>query len=161
MVSGNTTSKGNVTAKAKKLVLLVLELSGGRVERDTRMQKLAFLVNQVFNWAKFEADDYGPYSKELMKAVDELEDEGKVVYIWDDDGVSKYYLTERGKEEAKGLLEQVKEDELRRAVEIVKGHKDDSIYYLVAYVYKHYPEYAEKSKIKDKVEEWIRYFNLS
>jgi len=60
-----------VSEAAKKLVLLVLGLAGGHIDTDTRMQKLAFLVNQeVFNWVKFEAGKYGPYSKELMKAAD-------------------------------------------------------------------------------------------
>ena len=151
-----------VSETAKKLVILVLGLADGYIATDTRMQKLAFLVNQVFNWAKFEADNYGAYSKELVKAVDELEKEGKLVYVWDDDGVSKYYLLEKGKQDAKKLLEQLKdtdEDKLKRAMEIIQRHKDDSLTYLVAYVYKYYPEYAEKSTIKDKVEEWIRYYN--
>jgi uncharacterized protein YwgA len=153
-----------VSEDAKKLVLLVLGLAGGHIATDTRMQKLAFLVNQeVYNWVKFEANDYGPYSKELMKAVDELEKEGKLVYVWDDDGLSKYYLTEKGKQEAKKLLEQLKnedEDKFNRAKEIIQRHKDDAPTYLIAYVYKYYPKYAEKSKIKDIVEKWIRYFNL-
>jgi len=152
-----------VSENAKKLVLLVLGLADGYIATDTRMQKLAFLVNQeVFNWVKFEANDYGAYSKELMKAVDELEKEGKLVYVWDNDGVSKYYLTEKGKQDAKKLLEQLKyedEDKLKRAMEIIQRHKDDALPYLIAYVYKYYPEYAEKSKIKAKVEEWIRYYN--
>lgn len=153
-----------VSENAKKLVLLVLELAGGRIITDTRMQKLAFLVNQeVFNWVKFEANDYGPYSEELMKAVYKLEKEKKLIYVWDNDGLSKYYLTEEGKQEAKNLLEELNKedkDKLNRAVEILQRHKDDPIPYLIAYVYKYYPEYAEKSKIKDKVEEWIRYCHL-
>jgi len=153
-----------VSKTAKKLVLLVLGLADGRIETDTKMQKLSFLVNQgVFNWVKFEANDYGAYSKELMKAVDELEKERKVIYIWDDDGVSKYYLTEKGKQDVKKLLEQLKyedENKLKRAMEIIQRHKDDPLSYLIAYTYKHYPEYAEKSKIKDKVEEWILYYHL-
>jgi len=153
-----------VSETAKKLVLLVLGLADGHIATDTRMQKLAFLVNQeVYNWTKFEPNDYGPYSKELMKAVYELEKEGKLIYVWDDDGVSKYYLTEKGKQDAKKLLEQLKdedENKLKRATEIIQRHKDDALSYLIAYVYKYYSEFAEKSKIKDKVEEWIRYFNL-
>ena len=153
-----------VSETTKKLVILVLGLTGGYIATDTRMQKLAFLVNQeVYNWAKFEASDYGAYSKELMKAVDELEKEGKLVYVWDNDGVSRYYLTEKGKQDAKKLLEQLKdedENKLKRAMEIIQRHKDDALSYLIAYVYKYYPEYAEKSKIKDKVEEWIRYYHL-
>jgi len=153
-----------VSETAKKLVLLVLGLADGHIATDTRMQKLAFLVNQeVFNWVKFEANNYGPYSKELMKAVDELEKEGKLVYVWDDDGVSRYHLTEKGKQDAKKLLEQLKdedENKLKRAMEIIQRHKDDPLSYLMAYVYKYYPEYAEKSKIKGKVEEWIRYYHL-
>jgi len=151
---------------AKKLVLLVLELAGGRIITDTRMQKLAFLVNQeVFKWVKFEANDYGPYSEELMKAVYKLEKEGKLIYVWDNDGLSKYYLTEKGKQEAKKLLEHLKakaedEEKLKRAMEIIQRHKDDPIPKLIAYAYKNYPKYAEKSKIKDKVEEWIRYYRV-
>jgi uncharacterized protein YwgA len=150
--------------RGKELVLLVLELAGGYIETDTRMQKLAFLINQeVYNWVRFEADEYGAYSKELMKAVDKLEKEGKVVYVWDNDGISKYYLTEKGKQDAKKLLEQLKaedENKLKRATEIIKTYKDYPISYLVAYTYKYYPEYAEKSKIKDKVQEWIWYYHL-
>jgi uncharacterized protein YwgA len=153
-----------VSEDVNQLVLLVLELAGGRIITDTRMQKLAFLVNQeVFKWVKFEANDYGPYSEELMKAVYKLEKEGKLIYAWDNDGLSKYYLTEKGKQEAKKLLERLKaedEDKLKRAMEIIQRHKDDPIPYLIAYVYKYYPEYAEKSKIKDKVEELIRYYHL-
>jgi uncharacterized protein YwgA len=153
-----------VSETTKKLVLLVLGLADGHIDTDTRMQKLAFLVNQeVFNWAKFEADKFGVYSKELMKAVDELEKEGKLVYVWDDDGVSRYYLTEKGKQEVKKLLEQLKEeneDKLRKAMEIIQRHKDDPIPYLLAYVYKYYPEYNKKSIIKEKVNEWIRYYKV-
>jgi uncharacterized protein YwgA len=164
MVSQNAKEETAKKLTAKELVLLVLELAGGRIITDTRMQKLAFLVNQeVYNWTKFKPNEFGPYSKELMKAVYELEKEGKLIYVWDNDGLSKYYLTEEGKQEAKNLLEQLKDgdkDKLNRATEIIQRHKDDPIPYLIAYVYKHYREYAEKSKIKDKVEEWIRYYHL-
>jgi uncharacterized protein YwgA len=153
-----------VSEEAKKLVLLVLGLAGGHIETETRMQKLVFLVNQeVFHWVKFVADKYGPYSEELMKAVDKLEKEGKLVYIWDDDGVFKYFLTEKGKEDAKKLLSQLKdkdEDKLKKAMEIIQKYKDKPPTYLAAYTHKYYPEYAEKSIIKDKVEEWIRYYHL-
>ena len=151
-----------VPEEAKKLVLLVLELAGGRIITDTRMQKLAFLVNQeVFKWVKFEANDYGPYSKELMKAVYKLEKEKKLIYVWDNDGLSKYYLTEEGKKDAENLLKELKredEDKLNRATEIIQTYKDAPIPYLLAYVYKYYPKYTEKSKIKDKVEKLIRYY---
>jgi uncharacterized protein YwgA len=166
MVSQNAKEETAKKLTAKELVLLVLELAGGRIITDTRMQKLAFLVNQeVFKWVKFEANDYGPYSKELMKAVYKLENEGKLIYVWDNDGLSKYYLTEKGKKNAEKLLERLKakaedEDKLKRAMEIIQRHKDDPIPKLIAYIYKYYPEYAEKSKIKDKVEEWIRYYHL-
>ncbi|WP_016729812.1 transcriptional regulator [Saccharolobus islandicus] len=146
---------------AKKLVILVLGLAGGYLITDTRFQKLAFLVNQeVFNLAKFEHNDYGPYSKELMRAVDELEKEGKLVYKWDSDGVSRYYLTEKGKEEFQQMLNQFEKEKVDKAKKIIQEHKDDPLSYLIAYVYKKYPEYAKNSKIKDKVEEWIRYYHL-
>jgi len=153
-----------VSENAKKLVLLVLGLADGYIETDTKMQKLSFLINQeVFNWTKFEANNYGAYSKELMKAVDKLEKEGILVYIWDDDGVSKYYLTEKGKLNVKELLEQLKnedENKLNKAMEIIQSHKNDYLTYLIAYTYKHYPEFTAKSIIKNKVEEWIRYYHL-
>ena len=98
-----------------------------------------------------------------MKAVYKLEKEGKLIYVWDNDGLSKYYLTEKGKKDAEKLLERLKAEDkgrLKRAMEIIQRHKDDALSYSIAYVYKHYPEYAEKSKIKDKVEEWIRYCHL-
>jgi len=164
MVSEDAKKETEKKRTAKELVLLVLRLAGGRIITDTRTQKLAFLVNQkVYNWTKFEAKDYGPYSKELKKAVYELEKEKKLIYVWDNDGLSKYYLTEEGKQDTENLLEQLKaenEDKLKIAMEIIQRHKDDPIPYLIAYVYKYYPEYAEKSKIKDKVKEFIQYYYL-
>jgi DNA-binding PadR family transcriptional regulator len=95
-----------------------------------------------------------------MKAVYKLEKEGKLIYVWDNDGLSKYYLTEKGEQKLLERLKAEDEDRLKRAMEIIQRHKDDPIQYLIAYVYKYYPKYAEKSKVKDKVEEWIRYYRL-
>jgi len=77
--------------------------------------------------------------------------------------VSKYYLTEKGKLNVKELLEQLKnedENKLNKAMEIIQSHKNDYLTYLIAYTYKHYPEFTAKSIIKNKVEEWIRYYHL-
>lgn len=119
------------------------------------------MEEEVFkDWAKFEPNDYGSYSKELMKAVYELEKEGKLIYVWDNDGVSKYYLTDNGKKQFNELLKSINPNDIAKAEEIVERHKDDALPYLIAYVYAKYPQYAVKSKIIDKVYEWRRYYGI-
>ena len=140
----------SVSEGAKRLVLLVLGLAGGRIITE-RMYGLAFLVNQeVYHWVVFEPEDHETYSEELTKAIDKLEKEGKLIYDWNNDNSSlelEFYLTEKGKQEAEVLLEWLKakdDDKLKRAMEIIQKHKDDPIPYLRAYIKKHYLEHARK-----------------
>jgi len=90
----------SVSEGAKRLVLLVLGLAGGRIITEIKMYGLAFLVNQeVYHWVVFEPEDHETYSEELTKAIDKLEKEGKLIYDWDNDNSSlEFYLTEKGKQ---------------------------------------------------------------
>jgi uncharacterized protein YwgA len=150
------------TENAKKLAILLLGFAGGYLETDTRLQKIAFILEEeVFkDWAKFEPNDYGPYSKELAKALKELEKEGKIIHVIDEVGLSKYYLTDDGRKQFNELLKSINPNDIAKAEEIVERHKDDALSYLIAYVYANYPQYAVKSKIIDKVYEWRRYYGI-
>ncbi|ACP55428.1 transcriptional regulator [Saccharolobus islandicus] len=149
--------------QAKDLVILILGLAGGHITTDTRFQKIAFLVNEevLKKDVKFEPMDFGPYSKELVKAVNELKKEGKVNYVLDNDGVSHYFLTKEGEKEFnEQLKKRIGQDKLEKAKKIVEKFKDVPLTYLLAYVYANYLEYTVKSKITDKVEEWRKYYGI-
>ncbi|BCU67819.1 hypothetical protein HS7_12560 [Sulfolobales archaeon HS-7] len=148
--------------EAKELVTLILGLAGGHIATDTRFQKIAFLVNEkvLKKDVKFEPMDFGPYSKELVKAVNKLKKEGKVIYVLDSDSVSHYSLTREGEEEFKRLENKISPDTLNEIKEIIGKFKDVPLTYLLAYVYTNYPDYTVKSKIIDKVEEWRNYYGI-
>lgn len=147
---------------AKKLAILILGFAGGYLETDTRLQKIALILEkEVFkDWVKFEASYLGPYSKELAKALEKLEKERKIIHIIDEVGLSKYYLTDEGKKMFDELLNSLNPDDLTKAREIVEMHKSDPLSYLIAYVYAKYPKYTTKSKIMDKVIEWRMYYGI-
>ena len=145
--------------KAKELVILVVGLAGGHLTTETRFQKIAFLVNEVLNFGvKFEPKIFGPYSKELENATDKLSRDKVIKYEIDSDGVVHYSLTERGREEFEKLKESFKD--LEKAKKVVEEFKDAPLDYILAYVYSKYPQYAVKSTVTDKVEEWRKYYGF-
>lgn len=148
--------------KAKELAILVVGLAGGNLTTDTRFQKISFLVDQevLGGEVKFEPMDFGPYSKELEKAVNELSKEGKLVRVDDSDGVTHYYLTKKGEEEFGRIKSYLGEEKLKRAESIVKKFRDAPLTYLLAYVYSKYQEYTVNSKITEKVEEWRKRYGI-
>jgi uncharacterized protein len=166
---------------ASDLILLLLDSSAdpsreGRVNGVTRLEKLLFLLdretpvsNQVtdpFEWRPY---NFGPYSKGVYEAVELLEQVGLLTEerrlrgetldeieeasatLTDVEGVERcFMLTANGKAVAKLLADRV--PEVARLVEHVgQQYGLMPLNQLIRYVYKRYPEYAEKSVIRDDI----------
>ena len=113
---------GMISDKLLKLLLLIK--SAGKIEGKTKIQKMVFLgkeeeeLNLGFDFVKY---NYGPYSFELAKALNALEDGGLIkinmslVSSPDEENVETkrftFSLTEEGNQlisERQGIPEEVK-----------------------------------------------------
>jgi uncharacterized protein YwgA len=147
----------------KRLIPLVLAYAGDEepIEGRTRLQKMVFVMQQelveegVFqeeDLYEFFAYDYGPFSKELAEAIDEmievglLEEETKE---YDEEGNLKYLyeLQTEGRELAEQELDETAPAELlEKAQNLKQRYNDDlSLPEVIDEVYAEYPEYAEDS----------------
>ena len=136
---------------AKDLVLLVVGLAGGHLTTETKLQKIAFLLNrEVFDGrVRFEPTMFGMYSKDVAKAVVVLEKEGLLTQR-DEDGTTHYYLTRKGEEAFKRVASSLGDDKLTRAEKVVSEFKDAPLDYVLAYMFVKYPEY-----FNDPEKEWF------
>ncbi|MCI4409123.1 MAG: hypothetical protein JHC26_08535 [Thermofilum sp.] len=151
-----------MSEKARNMVLLVVGLSDNKLYGLTKLQKISFLINQkVYNWVKFKPSPTGPFSDEIMKAVDVLEREGKLKVELD--STDSYELTKTGEDEYIKLVKALKSEDwekFKKAREIVEMFSKVPPGYLVAFIYKYYPGYFEKGSFNDTFEKWVSYFNL-
>lgn len=143
----------NIT-KAEILPLALLTASGGEVNGRTRLQKLAFLLQEeelqqdAYNFIKY---DYGPFSKELLDDLEDLEDKGvlKINKTRTFSGNKRYdYSVDSGAEEFLEVLAQANDDveQITESAErVVRQYGDMSVREIVEHVYDKYPEYKENS----------------
>lgn len=146
-----------ITITKKQLIpLALLEACGHHVEGKTRLQKLAFLVdelelgNEELDAYHFRKYDYGPFSKELLQDTEELEEKGLVeISTTRTLGGNKRYdyeLTEKGK----SVVDQLYNDDLGEKVSdaadtVCDKYGDLPLRTLVEKVYEQFPEYKENS----------------
>jgi hypothetical protein len=152
----------------------------GHLDGVTRLEKLVFLLERetpVRSWATETADfrshKFGPFSNKIYKAVDTLvaanllqdsarasdneEDRWEAVNVlFEFDDLDPYttrtfQLTERGVRYYKALIGLLPSD----AEEILEGFKERfatlPLRQLIRYVYERYPEFTDKSEIRDQV----------
>jgi hypothetical protein len=150
----------------------------GALEGVTRLEKLIFLLERetpARSWltevADFRSDRFGPFSAEIYKAVDSLwaygllqdsarfaedtEDRWESVNVVGKDvdayTTRTFQLTERGKKYYAALVSELPGD----AEEILRSFKDRfarlPLRQLVRYVYERYPEYTDKSEIREQI----------
>ena len=150
----------------------------GHLDGVTRLEKLVFLLEHetpVRSWvtdgANFRSDKFGPFSAKIYAAADSLsaygllrdsarvsentEDRWEAVNVVGDEPdpytTRTFELTERGRKyyaaligelpsEAEGLLTQFKDRFARLPLR-----------QLVRYVYERYPEFTDKSEIRDEI----------
>ena len=158
-------------AAGDEVLALIFYVAGGVVEGATRLQKTVFLVQRELGLGgfRFKASRYGPWSEELEEAIQELVERGFLsVEERRPRGLqerpAKVYkagshLMEQGREAFKELLRRDPALALRLYMKI-RAYSALPITYLLAYVYKKYPEYTTGSIIKERVREWQRYYGL-
>ncbi|WP_336358500.1 hypothetical protein [Haloarcula sp. CGMCC 1.6347] len=142
-------------SKEKLIPLALLDASEGSLNGKTRLQKLAFLLDEQelgdqFDAYSFKKYDYGPFSKRLLEDIEALERKGLV-------DISKsrtmggnqrydYELTDTGSEVIEQLLGVDDVEKVFNAAEnTVNKYKDMSLRDLIEHVYDEYPEYQENS----------------
>ncbi|RLM83530.1 hypothetical protein D3D02_17820 [Halobellus sp. Atlit-38R] len=145
-----------VTITREKLIpLALLEASGRDLQGKTRLQKLAFLLDEEelgdqFDAYSFRKYDYGPFSKQLLEDIESLERKG-IVDIQESRtlGGNKRYdyeLTAMGENVIEELLQMGDVEEVFEAAQrVVAEYGEMSLRELIEHVYDAYPEYEENS----------------
>ncbi|MBX0286608.1 helix-turn-helix transcriptional regulator [Halomicroarcula sp. F28] len=148
---------GSTTIERESLVpLALLDAMGGEIEGKTRLQKLAFLLDEEELGDRFDAYsyrkyDYGPFSKSLLEDTESLE-EKNLVEIAKQRTVGgntryDYALTDTGRDAVSQLSE--KEGDISEifeaAKEIVSEYGDLPLRDLIERVYENHSEYKENS----------------
>ncbi|USZ67007.1 Panacea domain-containing protein [Halorussus salilacus] len=138
---------------------LLYEADNHQVQGRTRMQKLVFLAQKRLNDEglrpyRYIAYDYGPFSKDLLDALEEYDEEGlidrRIERTWDGSEKYIYQLTGEGKQNfERNLRESPDAEEIEQiratSSEVIGGFNKMSISKLLDYVYNEYPDYAENS----------------
>jgi uncharacterized protein YwgA len=146
----------------------------------TRLEKLIFLIQEEGlhkRFYQYEAYDYGPWSREIHDDVELLGLRGIIVTRREplkvpveaadtDECLSQeseeideiktkfvevYGLTKPGEKAASSIWRSLTEEERRGIETIKKNFNQKSLMELIRYVYTKYPDYAEKSKIKNQI----------
>ena len=148
---------GSITIDRESLVpLALLDAMGGEIQGKTRLQKLAFLLDEEQLGDRFDAYsyrkyDYGPFSKELLDDTESLAQKD-LVDISEQRTVGgntryDYQLTDPGQDAVSKLSE--KESDISEifdaAEEIVSEYGDLPLRDLIERVYDMYPKYTKNS----------------
>lgn len=151
--------------RLEDLILAMLAYADGSIRGKTRIHKGLFILKEDIDPrlvpAEFEPKHYGPWSREVEEALNKLIAEGLVIRRiepgGDESPAEVYELTPKGRERAYRALE-----ELRRRADwdeieaMLKLATKAPLMNLLAYVYLFHPEYAENSRIKSKVNSYVR-----
>jgi len=148
-----------VSAELLPLALLYVD-NQRAIEGITRLQKLVFLAQEESSLEigyEYEADKYGPFSKELYGALDSLESRNlikrEVETTRSGNEKYTYLLTDRGRAVIKEILSNEEYEHARKVFEeahsIKKQHNQEPLDTLLRYVYRKYPDYTENSTIKE------------
>jgi uncharacterized protein YwgA len=140
---------------------LLYEADNHQIQGRTRMQKLVFLTQQRLTDEdgnlepyRYIAYDYGPFSKDLLDALEEYDENGfidrRTERTWDGSKKYIYQLTAEGKQSfEKNLRESEDADEIEQiratTSEVIDEFNKMSVSKLLDYVYDEYPSYAENS----------------
>ena len=149
----------------KDLILAMLEYAGGRVKGKTRIHKGLFILREDVDPdlvpAEFEPSHYGPWSREVEEALKELIHQGLVKKTLapggDESPAEVYELTPTGKTRAKKALKELQRRNDWKDIEtMLKLATKAPLMSLLAFVYMLHPEYATRSRIRDKVRRYAR-----
>lgn len=138
---------------AKDFILLLLSVDNQKpIDGNLFIQKEMFLIvkevySELEDELNFIAYNYGPYSKELVILLEDLE-ENSLIEIDNSDG-NKYQITDKGMEYLKNKSFS---NDIKQKIHNLKAGSNKLGYKgLLRYVYFTYPEYTENSKIKNDI----------
>jgi hypothetical protein len=151
----------------------------GHLDGVTRLEKLVFLLERetpVRSWvtetADFRSDKFGPFSAKIYKAVETLsaydlledsarvsdseEDRWEAINVLGDDLEDPYttrtfQLTERGLRYYAALIKLLPPDAEDILLRFKERFATLPLRQLVRYVYERYPEFTDKSEIRDQI----------
>jgi hypothetical protein len=150
----------------------------GEIEGITRLEKLVFLLSKESDLSglltedpDFHSHHFGPFSSKVYAAIDLLAAAGLVSdstavsdsteETWESEAVigldSDPYatrdiaLTPLGRDYYKSLLHELPSSTEDEIVDLKERFASLPLRQLVRYVYRRYPEYTEKSKIRDSI----------
>lgn len=139
---------------SEDFILLLLDSNGReKIKGKLCFQKEMFLVVKEICPdldidLNFEPYHYGPFSRNLANLLDDLED-NSLIRVERYVDTCSYSITSKGVEKVSKL--DVSND-IRKKISNLKNASNNLGYKgLLRYVYFNFPEYAENSKIKDKV----------
>ncbi len=135
--------------------MLLMLLAGGEKRRynepvagKTKLVKEIFLLDrarkEIAPRYEFTAYDYGPFSPEILRDLDELKDRG-LVQAEPGYGSEVYSLTERGVGVARILWSREDPKTVAKIFDIKVRFNKMPLSQLLSYVYGLYPRFAEKS----------------
>ncbi len=158
------------------------DMEGEAIRGITRLQKLIFLLmeegefkERMSEEVEFEAYDFGPYSAEVVNALEtlkeirlveaeekELESFREVIdgiavsFGGEEEGgrpqtVEIYRLSDRGMKVGKELFSSLPKEDQASVQETKRKYNQMKLMALLKYVYTNYPETKERSKITDEI----------
>lgn len=163
-------SAQDITTEERLPLFLLFAEEGEEVSGITRFQKLVFLAQkgglsddpieplEDMETFEYEPNDYGPFSRELYDALDDLEADGLVEVetklTRSGNERKDYVLTKEGERTAENLFGDLPEDptEFDHDLKVLKAVKrlynDRPIVGLIDDLYAEYPEYAKDSVLR-------------
>jgi len=153
----------------RELLAVLFYVVGGVVRGATRIQKTVFLLQQELDIGSFTfvPSKYGPWSKDLADALHELESLGMLHIVREETAegsVTVYRADKRFLDEGRAKFRELLK---LNTVLAIKLYRYARIYtllpltYLLAYIYRKYPEYTIRSMVAEHVEKWRRMYSLS
>lgn len=147
-------------APIKRTDIVLLLLYGDKaypIDGNTRFEKLIFLTQKeiIDKWNvimsspfNYESDRFGPMATEMYDEIAYLKENGMLEEI----GKNHYKITDKGKRFVEKILFKRVPEKIIQAIDEKKRTYDRTeLINLLRYVYEKYPDYTEKSEIRDKV----------
>ncbi len=140
--------------KRSDLLMKIIAAADGDKVTPVQLQKVAFLVSMEFpqdlpnNYYAFEKYDYGPFSLQVYKDAEKLEEEGLVsIEINRKGGWKEYSATHRGR---KSKLDTIPQNISDFIEDKMAWARQLSFQQLVRAIYREYPEYRENSVFQSR-----------
>lgn len=144
--------------KRTDIVLLLLYGDNAYpIDGNTRFEKLIFLAQKeiIDKWDiimsspfNYQADRFGPMATEMYDEIAYLKENGML----EEFGKNQYRITEKGKRFVEKIIAKRVPQKIIEAIDAKKRAYDRTdLINLLRYVYEKFPDYTEKSEIRDKV----------